>query len=163
MANKVYRATETPITFKDSGGTKVITLNGLALGTGRVSAQQDRGAGSLAALHEVKAIVQWTSAPAVGDTAEIYLFQSDGTYVDGTVGTADAAISSDKRRNGMFIGAVVCDVATGSVDMCATFQNVPISSRYYSVGVWNASATKALLASANVSTVIVTPMPPEIQ
>lgn len=163
MPNKIYRATETPVTFKDSGGTNVIGLNGLSLGTGRVSARHDRGAGSLAQLHEVKAIVQWTSAPALGDAAQIFLFQSDGTYADGTVGTADAAMSSDKRRNGMLIGAVVCDVATGSVDMVATFQDVPISSRYYSIGLWNGSATKALLASANVSTVIVTPMPPEIQ
>lgn len=163
MPNKIYRATETPTTFKDSGGSAVITLNGLALGSGRVSAQVDRGAGSLAQLHEVIAVVQWTSAPTLGDATEVYLYQSDGTYVDGNVGAVDAAISSDKRKNGMLIGVVICDVATGSVNMVARFQNVPISSRYYSIGIWNGSGTKALLASANVSTVIVTPMPPEIQ
>jgi len=164
MANKIYRAVETAITFRDSSGDVVLSLNDLSLGSGRVSARYDRGADSRAELHEVKAIVQAkTTGFALGDAIEIYLFQSDGTYMDGTLGTSDAALSSDKRRNGVLIGAVIADTTSSATDIVATFMNVPITSRYYSIGVWNASATRNLNNSANTSRVIVTPMPPEIQ
>lgn len=163
MANKIYRATETPVVFRDSSGDVVITLQNLAFGAGRVSAQKDRGAGSLPRLHEVKGIFQFESAPIVGEVIEIYLFQSDGTYVDGTVGTSDAALTSDKRRNGMLIGAVIVDTTSTGTDIVGTFQDVPISSRYYSIGVWNGSAGDNLKNTANTSRVIVTPMPDEVQ
>ena len=164
MANKVYRAVETPVEFRASGGTVVFTLDGLALGAGRVSARYDRGAGSQPALHEVRIIVEAAASGfALGDAIEVYLFQSDGTYMDGNLGTSDAAMGTDKRRNGMLIGALIADTTSASTDIIATFQDVPISSRYYSIGVWNGSATRAFLATANTNRVIVTPMPPELQ
>jgi len=163
MPNKIYGALETPITFRDSGGDVVITLLNLAFGAGRVSARYDRGAGSKARLHEVRAVIQFETAPALGEAVEIYLFQSDGTYMDGTLGTADAAMTSDKRRNGMLIGAVIADTVSTATDIIATFQNVPISSRYYSIGVWNASAGDNLENTANACRIIVTPNPDEIQ
>ena len=109
------------------------------------------------------AVFQYETAPQIGEVIELYLFQSDGTYVDGTVGTADAALTSDKRRNGMFIGSVVCDTTSTSTDIVARFQDVPISSRYYSIGVWNASSGDNLKNTANTSRVIVTAMPDEVQ
>lgn len=163
MANKIYRAVESAVTFKDSGGTVVITLQNLAFGAGRVSARYDRGAGSLARLHEVIGIFQFETAPALGEAVEVYLFQSDGTYMDGTLGTSDAALTSDKRRNGMLIGTVIADTTSTATDIVARFQDVPISSRYYSIGVWNASAGDNLENTSNASSIIVTPMPPEIQ
>lgn len=164
MPNKIYRAVEAAITFRDSSGDVTLSLNDLAFGAGRVSARYDRGADSRARLHEIKAIVQAkTSGFAIGDAIEIYLFQSDGTYMDGTLGTSDAALTSDKRRNGLLIGAVIADTTSSATDIVATFQDVPISSRYYSIGVWNASATRNLNNSANTSRVIVTPMPDELQ
>ena len=163
MANKVYRAIETPVVFRDSSGDVVISLLYLDIGTGRVSAQKDRGAGSIAQLHEVIGVFQFETAPALGEAIEIYLFQSDGTYVDGTLGTADAVLTSDKRRNGMLIGSVIADTTATATDIVGRFQNVPISSRYYSIGVWNASAADRLKNTANACRVIVTPMPDEIQ
>jgi hypothetical protein len=53
-------------------------------------------------------------------------------------------------------------VATATVDFIKTFQNVPISERYYSIGIWNGTAD-SLENTANVSKIIVTPNPPEIQ
>lgn len=163
MANKLYRAVEAAITFRDSGGDVVITLQNLAATTGgRVSAQKDRGAGSVAMMHEVIGIFQFETAPAVGETVDLYLYQSDGTYVDGTVGTADAALTADKLRNGFFIGSVVVDTTSTGTDVIGRFMNVPITSRYYSVGVANKVADN-LKNTANASRIIVTPMPPEIQ
>lgn len=163
MPNKIYRATETPVVFRDSGGDVVISLQNLAFNAGRVSARYDRGAGSQPQLHEVTGVFQFETAPALGEAIEIYLFQSDGTYADGTIGTADAALTSDKRRNGMLIGAVIADTTSVTTDIVARFVDVPISSRYYSIGVWNASAGDNLENTANASRVIVTPQPPEIQ
>ena len=163
MANKIYRAVETAITFRDSSGDVVITLQNLAFGVGRVSAQKDRGANSQPKLHEVIGVFQFETAPVVGEQIELYLFQSDGTYVDGTVGTSDAALASDKRRNGLFIGAVIVDTTSTGTDIIARFSDVPITSRYYSIGVWNGSAGDNLKNTANTSRVIVTPMPDEIQ
>jgi len=57
---------------------------------------------------------------------------------------------------------VIADQTAGAVDMVATFQDVPISSRYYSIGIWNASAV-ALQATANACRIIVTPNPDESQ
>lgn len=162
MPNKVYRAVETAITFKDSGGDYAITLNNLSNAAGRVSARADRGSGSKAKLHEVRAIIQVNATVAVGVAVEIYLFQSDGTYADGTIGTADAAFTTDKRKNALHIGSVIADQTAATVDMVASFQDVPISSRYFSIGVWNASGV-ALKASGNACAIIVTPMPDEVQ
>lgn len=163
MANKVYRSVEAAITFRDSGGDVVLSLLNLGFGAGRVSARYDRGAGSLAKLHEVIGVFQFETAPAVGEVVEIYLFQSDGTYMDGTLGTSDAALTTDKRRNGMLIGSVVVDTTSTATDIIGRFLDVPITSRYYSIGVWNGSAADNLENTANACRVIVTPNPDEIQ
>jgi hypothetical protein len=63
----------------------------------------------------------------------------------------------------MFIGAVIADTTSTATNIVARFKDVPITSRYYSIGVWNASAADNLENTANASRVIVTPMPPEIQ
>lgn len=162
MANKIYRAVETPVVFRDSSGDVVLTLQNLAAGAGRVSAQYDRGAGSKSQYHEVTAVFQMETAGVIGEAIEVWLFESDGTYQDGTVGTIDAALASDKRRNGMLIGAVIVDTTSTATNIVGRFKDVPITSRYYSVGVWNATADN-LEDTANASRVIVTPMPPEIQ
>jgi hypothetical protein len=67
MPSKVYRAVETPIVFRDTGGNRVLTLQHLGFGAGRVSEQYDRGAGSLAESHEVIGVFQFETAPALGD------------------------------------------------------------------------------------------------
>jgi hypothetical protein len=162
VPNKVYHAPETPITFKDSGGSAVLTLNNLAFGAGRVSAQLDRGAGSLPGLYIWRGNFQFATAPALKELVEIYLFGGDGTVVDGEVGTADAALTSDKRNNGLLVGCAVVDTVATNTNVTASGL-VMILDRYISVGVWNASAGDNLRASANTSVVTLTPVPPEIQ
>lgn len=162
MPSKVYRAIETAITFRDSGGDATLTLQNLAFGAGRVSARYDRGAGSLPRLYEWRAVMQFETAPAIGELVEIYLFESDGTYMNGTLGTSDAALGSDKRRNGKLIGVVVADSTATATDCIASGQCL-INSRYVSVGVWNGSAGDNLENTANASRVILTPVPDEVQ
>jgi hypothetical protein len=161
MANKIYHAPETVVEFNTAAGT-VITLKNLAHSTGRVSVRVDRGAGSKPGLYQWRAVMQWENNPAATDYAEIYLSQSDGTYADGTVGTADAALTAAQASNCQLLGMVKAEAATGSTDrvksgVCEIF------SRYFSIGVINRSATVALKNSDNVSVVLLTPVPPEAQ
>jgi hypothetical protein len=162
MPNKQYHAPETTVTFKESGGDVVITLLNLGYGAGRISARVDRGSGSKPGLYRWRAVMQWENNPAATDYAEIVLSTSDGTDADGNVGTGDAALTSAQKSNCDVIGSVKAEEATGSTarKSSGTFT---ILDRYYSIGVWNASATKNLKNSANVSYVILTPVPPEQQ
>lgn len=162
MANKIYRATETPIIFTDSSGNKAIALNNMSFGTGQVSEQYDRGAGSVAQYHEVIGVVQYKTNQTPGDAVELYIYQGDGTYTDGGFSSSGVMVS-DKRKNGMLVGAVLADAASSGTINVGRFLNVPITSRYYSVGMWNAAAAGNLVASGNICRVIVTPMPDEIQ
>lgn len=162
MPNKIYRAIETTLSFRDSGGSAVLTLLNLAFGAGRVSAQYDRGAGSLAQLFHWRAVVQFETAAIVGETVEIYLFESDGTYMDGTLGTSDAALGTDKRRNGKLIGTVVADTTSTATNIVASGLCL-ITERYVSVGVWNGSAGDNLENTSNASRINLTPVPPELQ
>lgn len=162
MANKIYYNPETAITFKDSGGSAVLTLQNLGFGVGRISARYDRGAGSKPMRHRWTGVFQFETAPAIGETIEIYLAASDGTYVDGTVGTADAALTSDKRRNLKLVGTVVVDTTSTGTDIVRS-GTCEIVSRYISGGVWNGSAGDNLKNTANASMIIFEPIPDEIQ
>jgi hypothetical protein len=162
LANAIYRAIGTTLSFRDSGGDAVITLQNLAFGAGRVSARYDRGAGSLPRIHHWRAVMQFETAPALGEIVEIYLFESDGTYMDGTLGTSDAAMGTDKRKNGKLIGVVVADTTSVTTDIVASGMCL-INQRYVSVGVWNASAGDNLENTSNASRVNLTPVNDEVQ
>lgn len=162
MPSQVYRAIGTTLSFRDYGGDAFLTLQNLGFGAGRVSARYDRGAGSLPRLYEWRGVFQFESAPIVGELVEIYLFESDGTYADGTVGWTDAALASNKRKNGKLIGLVVVDTTSTGTDIVASGLCL-INTRYFSVGVWNGSAGDNLKNTANASRVNLTPMPDESQ
>lgn len=162
MTQKIYGAIETAIAFKDSGGDAVITLQNLAFGAGRLSARVDRGAGSKPRLYKWRAVMQWETAPVVGEYAEIYLAESDGTTADANVGTADAALTSGQVLNLPALGIVkaqTTDTATSFVRSGYCL----ISERYFSVGVWNYSAADNLENTANACSITLTPVPDEIQ
>lgn len=161
MANKVYTAFETPITFGDSGRTYVITLQNLATGAGRISARADRGAGSIATWYRCRVTIQLETAGAVGEQVEIYVSTSDGTNPDGEIGTADAALTTDKRRNLQYIGSVYVDTTSVTTNMTGSF-DVKITTRYFSVGVWNGT-TDNLENTANACLISFTPVVDEIQ
>jgi hypothetical protein len=162
MPNDIFRELGTPITFRDSAGDAVITLLNLAAGAGRISARYDQGAGSKPRIWEWRAVIQWETAPAVGEVAEIYLAESDGTYMDGTLGTADAALGSDKRKNLKLLGVVIADSVSTATDNIASGLCI-VNQRYFSIGVWNASVADNLENTANACRVIMTPAYDEVQ
>lgn len=160
--SKVYRAIETVLTFKDSGGDAVITLANLGFGAGRVSAQYDRGTGSKPMLYMWRAAIQYASAPQLNELAEIYLFESDGTYMDGTLGASDAALTSAKKVNGKLLGYNTVDTTSTNTDIVSSGLCF-IVERYISIGVWNGSSGDNFRNSSNTSVITLTPVPPESQ
>lgn len=160
--NLVYRDIGTAVTFCESGGDVAITLLNLAAGAGRLSARYDRGAGDKPVLHMWQGKFQFESAPVVGETVEIYLFESDGTLADGGVGTSDAALTAGQKLNGKLLGVVLAQTTDTATDFIASGV-CEIWQRYYSVGVWNASAADPLENTANVNKVIITPLAFDVQ
>lgn len=160
---KIYAAVGTPVTFKDSGGTVVMTLQNLAHAAGRISAQWDRGAGALPMRYRIRCVfpLQATHTAVLGEVIEVYIATSDGTDVDGTVGVADAALTTEKRRNLTLIGSVLVDVVTGDAKLTGTF-TVELFERYVSIGVWNAT-TDHLQDDANACYITATPYSDDIQ
>lgn len=159
LQQKTYADTGNAITFKDSGGSAVITLQNLAYGSGRVSANYDRGANAKPCLYEVLACMQWEDNPAAADYAQIQIVDHDGTTIPGTVGASDAAVTVEAklRQAGASPLNVFAEAAAGSTDRIArTF--VVLHHRYVSVIAWNSSGTKNFKNSANVSYVRLTPV-----
>ncbi len=163
MANKIYQTRETAITFTDSSGDVAITLANLAAGVGRVSARYDQGAGSKPKLWTFQGVFQFESAPVVGETVEMWLFESNGTYAAAGVGTGDGAMTTEKRNNAKFIGALYVPATDTATNFITSPFAVLVNTRYFSVGVWNGSAGDNLKNTANANLIVATPIPDEIQ
>lgn len=161
MANLVYVARGTPIVFQESSGDVVITLLNMLTTVARVSARYDQGAGSTSEWWEWRATFQLDTDPNLGESIDLYLAFSDGTLEDGDVGTADAAVLAPVLRNLTYIGSVIIQIGTATVDQRAS-GICRIPTRYFSVVVHN-NTVDSLENTANVNTITMTPIPPEIQ
>lgn len=159
MANEQYLVRGTPLLFADTAQVEdvAITLSALATVTGRVSARYDQGTGAKPALWSMQLHCALTGTNIVGATVDLYVFGSDGTYVAGEVGTADAALATDKRQNGMYVGSLVVDQTTTNVLMTSQPFTLFIPTRYFSVGVWNGT-TLPFQTSTSVHGILVTPL-----
>ena len=163
MAHKVYRAIENALNFHDSGGDAVLSLQNLPFQAGRVSARVDRGVGSKPARYLIRLVAQFETAPIVGEAVHAWVVGSDGTYADGVVGTADAALTAGQKSNlGPPAVTTLAQSTSTATDNIASAE-VTIYDRYFSIAVWNDSAGDNLENTANASRVIVTPVPDEIQ
>lgn len=140
--SKQYTTPETVILFADaaqaSTNKALLTLTALAAGVGRVSAQYDRTAAAHAGWYKWRCWASLNGTNVVGNTIEYYLITSDGVHIDGEVGTADAALTIEKRRNLQPPMILQVDQTTTNTTM-TTSTHVYIPDRYISVGVWNTS------------------------
>lgn len=162
MANKVYIAPETKVTFKASGGDVTFTPTSVASGSARVSAQYDRGSGSKPSRYVWRGTTKLASVGA-GAVVGVYLATSDGSILDGNVGTSDATISNgDKYRNLRYIGSLVCDKASDATEPIQGSGEVEIFSRYVSV-VWFNQSGVAFSSTAGDHIFTLEPVPDEIQ
>jgi hypothetical protein len=161
----VYDKRGTSVTFTNTGGDKEMVARALGTTTGILSAFADRGADAAPGWYEVRAYTAWQANPATTDIMRVAVFQSDGTHSDAGVAynaSADAALTVAQ------IGAAtkVCQpIAAHTADTGekGSTSLIWITSRYYAVGVYNASATKATADSDGTTAVVVTPVYPDIQ
>lgn len=163
MANKVYLAPETTLTWTDTGGDYAMDLGGLAADGVRVGAQGDLGTGSNPQQFFWQLVIDgFDTAPVVGEQVHVFLaFGNDATDIDGDVGSSDAAGATVDLPNLLHIGTVVVQTTTAA-DELITSGIVEIGSRYVSPVVHNDTAD-ALLSTSDAHTFKLTPIPPEIQ
>ena len=158
MPNKIYLAPETAQTWTDTGGDYALTLASLAADGVRVGAQHDLGSASRSRLYAWRFVVDgFGTAPVVGETVDVYLATSDGTYVDGNVGTSDAAGSTVALPNLLFLGSATVQTTTTTDDLVISGQ-VELSHQYVSPVVHNNTAD-----ALSGGRFILTPVPDEIQ
>lgn len=158
--NAIYSKMGTATVFQESSGNVTFTLNDTVdLGNGQVSNQWDRGASPRPSCYKLDAVIKWVATPTLGDTVRIYLYDSESTSRD--LASDGDVTPETKFGNFRFVGQVICSVAAdqafyGSYD-------VEILGRYVNLGVWNASGTKDLNATANACSITLTPCYPDIQ
>jgi len=164
MANEILVKPGTAITWKDSGGTNVITLQNLGFGAGRVGAVYDKGAGAQEAWFHVHFVIQFETAPIVGEVVELYMLNHDGTNVPGNVGLIDAAVTVANKRNNFHAPLIVVSAEAATADLnYETTGLAYLPMRYISPVVWNASAGDNLQNTANINVITMTPLVDELQ
>jgi hypothetical protein len=161
MANKVYQALESAITWLAAGGTAAFTPTSLAGTSGRQGAHHDLGTSSIARRFAWRAWIVPGATRTVGNTIEVYLKTSDGTHHDNDDGTGDLALSSvNKLNNLLHIGTIVID-EDAAVEMTKSGE-VFLAHRYVAPVFYNTSAN-ALSATAGHFGFSLTPVSDEIQ
>lgn len=144
MANEILQNQGTVITWADSGATHVITLKGLASGTGRQGVEHDFGVAAVPSRFMWLAQVQFDTAttPVVGETVDIYLKTApDGDNYDNDDGDGtDIAVSAeDKLKNLWYLGSIIVDEAAADVKMQAS-GFIEIGAEKVAPVFWNATA-----------------------
>jgi len=129
-------------TFKATGGDVAITISAgtnLANNAGRVSAQVDLGAFPRTTMYEWKAKFRSQVAATLAAAVTLYIAQGDGTYIDGNLGAADAAVAgADKLNNLKQIGQILVDISN-TTDYMQASGVFSCYSRYMSLLVRNAT------------------------
>lgn len=160
--NKIYYVPEAGVTFQESGGDVTFTMDeNVAAGDGQASNQWDRGAGAQPLRFKWEATIKWVATPALGDECRIYLFAAEKSNSAVDLSSDGAVTPETKFDNFALIGKVVCSVAADQAFYGSGI--LEIYGRYVNLGVWNASSTVALNATANACSIKLTPIPTDIQ
>jgi hypothetical protein len=160
--NAIYLKQGTSITFTKTGGDIAFTLDAVASANGQSSAQWDRGAGAARpCLYKWEMFWKWVDSAALSDVCRLYMFDGTTTAAD-LAADADVAVETTLSSNFKLLGQVVANLASVTVPFYAAGHCL-ITGRYVSLGVWNASATKASNATANACYVVLTPFYDDVQ
>lgn len=141
MANEVYVANGTALRIDGAAGADyAFSVEGLADGAGRVSAQIDLGAAPREFVFSWSCECQWQATPDQYGTLDLYIAgapDGDSTQVDGDVGASDAALGDvDMRRNLKWIGSVVSENAAAS-EKCVASGSFVHYDRYLTIVAYN--------------------------
>lgn len=143
MANEAYIAVGSEIEIHGAAGADYAwSMESVANGAGRVSAQVDLGAAPRRGLYRWACECQFQATPTQGKGLELYLATAPdhvSTRIDGDVGASDAALGDiDMRRNLQFLGYVVSENAAAS-EKCNASGVIEITARYVSIVGYNDS------------------------
>ncbi len=164
MSNYIKLHSETPITFKSSGGTAVFSPASVANAAGRISDQADLGSGARSRLYRWSAKTKCQATPTLNALIRVYLVCADDTTdLDGGAGTTDAAFATEALlKNLQYIGNIIIDAAGTGAMKASSMNAIEITSRYVSVVWWNASGA-TLDATGSNHQFTLTPVADEIQ
>ena len=156
--SKAYLLPETAITWKNTGGTELLTLTSVAAGAGRQGALHDFGTVARSPEFAWRAYVKFATSPVVGERVKIYWKSSDGTSPDNDDGTGDIALSAkDKIKNLTYLGTIVVDEISTTALMVAS-GDVYLPHRHGGPVFFNDSAD-ALSSTATDHGFSLTPVP----
>ena len=123
-----------------AGADVSFSVEGLADGAGRVSAQIDLGAAPREYIFTWSCECQWQATPTQYGTLDLYIAKApdgDSTQIDGDVGAADAALADvDMRRNLKRIGSVVSENAAAG-EKCVASGEFVSYDRYLTIVAYN--------------------------
>lgn len=153
MANETYLKKGTSKLVNGEAGADVaLSMEGVANGAGRVSAQIDWGAAPRPDWYEWSCEVQFQATPTQGLGLELYVAgapDGDATQIDGDIGASDAALGDvDMRRNLRSIGYVVSENAAAS-EKCVASGIFQFTQRYMSIVGYNASGASVNATDSN--------------
>lgn len=168
MPSKSYIAPESPTVWQASGGDKLLDVGGMTAPTAQVGAYLDLGAASRADIYEVTLFINgFDSAPAVGQTIDLFFAQSDATTgFDGPLATdptssAEGTLSDlDALPNLLYAGSVVVYDTGTSQNLQARFV-VRLTGRYVAPVLVNRANT--LESTTPTHHVTLKPIPQEAQ
>lgn len=148
MANNVYQALETAVTWLASGGTELFTPTSLGAAAGRQGAHHDFTTAAVGRRFGWRAWLKPGGTRVVAEFIDIYLKTSDGTRHDNDDGTGDIAVSSsDKLRNLQYLGTIFID-ENAAVEMVAHGE-IFLPHRYAAPIFWNSTANTLSATAAD--------------
>ncbi len=154
----------TSISLTNTGGDKTMDLKDLGFGVGRLSAFIDRGADAAPEWIELFGYAAWAANPVAGEVLNIAVCQSDGTKAEGGLtyhADNDASLTEAEFNALKQARSVVAHTADANEK--SNVMLVQVTSRYYAVAAYNASAAKNLADVDGASGVIATPVYPVSQ
>jgi len=161
MTSKAYVVAETALSINgEAGADYAWSMEGVANGAGRVSAQVDLGAAARAFQYRLDLEALWQGTPTQYATLDLYIAEapdSDATTIDGDVGASDAALGDlDQVRNCRFLGTIV--VEDSGVTKMSTSIEFETNARYITlIGINNGGTT--MDATDSDFQCVLTPLP----
>lgn len=150
------------LTWKDSGGTKVLSLNGLTSTSNRQGDKSGTlvdGSYGFPEVLQIDLLIQFNTSPTAGNQVNLYLGWSGsataGSDNSGNLGGADAALTDANQVNQLTFAGSLVAVANNSTNQQVTLMVRPL--RQYVMPVIDNQSGVTLKASANVSVVTITP------
>jgi len=153
MANESYIGNGTALSINgEAGADYAFSVEGLADGAGRVSAQIDLGAAPRPSIYQWSCEAQFQATPTQYGTLDLYIAEApdgDSTQISGDVGSSDAALGDvDMLRNLKPIGSVVSENAAAS-EKCVTSRELMTLARYISIVAYNDSGASVNATDSN--------------